>query len=153
MGYDLHRLVAGRPLILGGVTIPSDVGALGHSDADVVCHAITDAILGAAGHGDIGRHFPDADARWKDASSLDLLARAAQMVGAQGFEVGNVDVTVLLERPKIRDHVDAMRQAVATAIGIDVTRVSIKGKTNEGVDAIGRGEAIAAHAVALVRSR
>jgi 2-C-methyl-D-erythritol 4-phosphate cytidylyltransferase/2-C-methyl-D-erythritol 2,4-cyclodiphosphate synthase len=153
MGYDLHRLVAGRPLILGGVTIPSDVGALGHSDADVVCHAITDAILGAAGHGDIGRHFPDADARWKDASSLDLLARAARMVGAQGFEVGNVDVTVLLERPKIRDHVDAMRQAVATAIGIDVTRVSIKGKTNEGVDAIGRGEAIAAHAVALVRSR
>ena len=153
MGYDLHRLVAGRPLILGGVTIPSDVGALGHSDADVVCHAITDAILGAAGHGDIGRHFPDADPRWKDASSLDLLARAAQMVGAQGFEVGNVDVTVLLERPKIRDHVDAMRQAVATAIGIDVTRVSIKGKTNEGVDAIGRGEAIAAHAVALVRSR
>jgi len=153
MGYDLHRLVAGRPLILGGVTIPSDVGALGHSDADVVCHAITDAILGAAGHGDIGRHFPDADPRWKDASSLDLLARAAQMVAAQGFEVGNVDVTVLLERPKIRDHVDAMRQAVATAIGIDVTRVSIKGKTNEGVDAIGRGEAIAAHAVALVRSR
>jgi len=153
MGYDLHRLVAGRPLILGGVTIPSDVGALGHSDADVVCHAITDAILGAAGHGDIGRHFPDADPRWKDAPSLDLLARAAQMVAAQGFEVGNVDVTVLLERPKIRDHVDAMRQAVATALGIDAARVSIKGKTNEGVDAIGRGEAIAAHAVALVRSR
>jgi len=152
-GYDLHRLVAGRPLILGGVTIPSDVGALGHSDADVVCHAITDAILGAAGHGDIGRHFPDADPRWKDASSLDLLARAAQMVAAQGFEVGNVDVTVLLERPKIRDHVDAMRQAVATALGIDAARVSIKGKTNEGVDAIGRGEAIAAHAIALVRSR
>src|SRR3989442_469060 len=152
-GYDLHRLVAGRPLILGGVTIPSDVGALGHSDADVVCHAITDAILGAAGHGDIGRHFPDADPRWKDASSLDLLARAAQMVAAQGFEAGNVDVTVLLERPKIRDHVDAMRQAVATALGIDAARVSIKGKTNEGVDAIGRGEAIAAHAIALVRSR
>jgi len=152
-GYDLHRLVPGRPLILGGVTIPSEVGALGHSDADVVCHAITDAILGAAGHGDIGRHFPDADPRWKDASSLDLLARAAQMVAALGFEVGNVDVTVVLEKPKIRDHVDAMRQAVATALGVDVARVSIKGKTNEGVDAIGRGEAIAAHAVALLRIR
>jgi len=152
-GYDLHRLVAGRPLVLGGVTIPSDVGALGHSDADVVCHAVTDAILGAVGQGDIGRHFPDTDPRWKDASSVDLLSRAVQLVNNQGFEVGNVDVTVVLERPKIRDHVDAMRHAVATALGIDAARVSIKGKTNEGVDAIGRGEAIAAHAIALVRSR
>jgi 2-C-methyl-D-erythritol 4-phosphate cytidylyltransferase/2-C-methyl-D-erythritol 2,4-cyclodiphosphate synthase len=152
-GYDLHRLVAGRPLVVGGVTIPSDRGALGHSDADVVCHAITDAILGAAGFGDIGRHFPDTDPRWKDASSLDLLARAARMVAAQGFEVGNVDVTIVLETPKIRDHVDAMRQAVAASIGIDADRVSIKGKTNEGVDAVGRGEAIAAHAIALIRAR
>jgi 2-C-methyl-D-erythritol 4-phosphate cytidylyltransferase/2-C-methyl-D-erythritol 2,4-cyclodiphosphate synthase len=152
-GYDLHRLVSGRPLVLGGVTIASDRGALGHSDADVVCHAITDAILGAAGFGDIGRHFPDSDPRWKDASSLDLLARAAQMVSAEGFEIGNVDVTVVLETPKIGDHVDAMRQAVATSIGIDAARVSIKGKTNEGVDAIGRGEAIAAHAIALIRAR
>jgi 2-C-methyl-D-erythritol 4-phosphate cytidylyltransferase/2-C-methyl-D-erythritol 2,4-cyclodiphosphate synthase len=152
-GYDLHRLVAGRPLVLGGVTIPSDRGALGHSDADVVCHAITDAILGAAGFGDIGRHFPDSDPRWKDASSLDLLARAAHMVAAEGFEVGNVDVTIVLETPKIRDYVDAMRQAVAASIGIDAERVSIKGKTNEGVDAVGRGEAIAAHAIALIRAR
>jgi 2-C-methyl-D-erythritol 4-phosphate cytidylyltransferase / 2-C-methyl-D-erythritol 2,4-cyclodiphosphate synthase len=152
-GYDLHRLVAGRPLVLGGVTIPSDRGALGHSDADVVCHAITDAILGAAGFGDIGRHFPDSDPRWKDASSLDLLAGAAHMVAAEGFEVGNVDVTIVLETPKIRDHVDAMRQAVAVSIGIDAERVSIKGKTNEGVDAVGRGEAIAAHAIALIRAR
>jgi 2-C-methyl-D-erythritol 4-phosphate cytidylyltransferase/2-C-methyl-D-erythritol 2,4-cyclodiphosphate synthase len=152
-GYDLHRLVAGRPLVVGGVTIPSDRGALGHSDADVVCHAITDAILGAAGFGDIGRHFPDTDPRWKDASSLDLLARAARMVAAQGFEVGNVDVTIVLETPKIRDHVDAMRRAVAASIGIDADRVSIKGKTNEGVDAVGRGEAIAAHAIALIRAR
>ena len=152
-GYDLHRLVEGRPLILGGVTIPADRGALGHSDADVVCHAATDAILGAACLGDIGRHFPDTDARWKDASSLDLLRRAVALVAAQGLEVGNVDVTVILERPKIKDHVDAMRAAVADAIGIDASRVSIKGKTNEGVDAVGRGEAIAAHAIALVRSR
>ena len=152
-GYDLHRLVAGRPLIIGGVTIPSDRGALGHSDADVVCHAVTDAILGAACLGNIGQHFPDSDPRWKGASSLDLLARAVAAVAEKGFEVGNVDVTVVLEAPKIRDHVDAMRAAVARAIGIDEARVSIKGKTNEGVDAVGRGEAIAAHAIALLRSR
>jgi 2-C-methyl-D-erythritol 4-phosphate cytidylyltransferase/2-C-methyl-D-erythritol 2,4-cyclodiphosphate synthase len=152
-GYDLHRLVEGRPLILGGVTIPSSKGALGHSDADVVCHALTDAILGAAGCGDIGRHFPDTDPRWKDANSIDLLRRVVALIGEQGLMVGNVDVTVVLEQPKIRDHVEAMRQSVASAIGIEVARVSIKGKTNEGVDAVGRGEAIAAHAVALLRSR
>jgi 2-C-methyl-D-erythritol 4-phosphate cytidylyltransferase / 2-C-methyl-D-erythritol 2,4-cyclodiphosphate synthase len=151
-GYDLHRLVAGRPLVLGGVTIPSARGALGHSDADVVCHAVTDAILGAACLGDIGLHFPDSDPRWKGASSLDLLRRAVALAAEQGLEVGNVDVTVILETPKLRDHVDAMRAAVAGAIGVDAARVSIKGKTNEGVDAIGRGEAIAAHAVALVRA-
>lgn len=152
-GYDLHRLVAGRALTVGGVVIPFDRGPLGHSDADVVCHAITDAILGAAGLGDIGRHFPDSDPRWKDASSLDLLARAARLVHESGYEVGNVDATVLLEAPKIRDHVHAMRAAVAGALAVDPSRVSIKGKTNEGVDAVGRGEAIAAHAVALLRVR
>jgi 2-C-methyl-D-erythritol 4-phosphate cytidylyltransferase / 2-C-methyl-D-erythritol 2,4-cyclodiphosphate synthase len=151
-GYDLHRLVGGRPLVVGGVTIPFERGALGHSDADVACHAITDAILGAIGLGDIGRHFSDADERWKDASSLDLLARVAAMAAERGYEVGNVDVTVILEAPKIGDHVDAMRRAIGKAIGIDAARVSVKGKTNEGVDAIGRGEAIAAHAVALVRA-
>jgi 2-C-methyl-D-erythritol 4-phosphate cytidylyltransferase / 2-C-methyl-D-erythritol 2,4-cyclodiphosphate synthase len=151
-GYDLHRLVSGRPLILGGVTIPSDRGALGHSDADVVCHAVTDAILGAAALGDIGRHFPDTDARWKDADSLDLLRRVVQLVADRGLMVGNVDVTVILETPKIRGHVDAMRDSLAAALGIDAARVSVKGKTNEGVDAIGRGEAIAAHAIALLRS-
>jgi 2-C-methyl-D-erythritol 4-phosphate cytidylyltransferase / 2-C-methyl-D-erythritol 2,4-cyclodiphosphate synthase len=151
-GYDLHRLVAGRPLVLGGVTIPFDRGALGHSDADVVCHAVTDAILGGACLGDIGRHFPDSDPRWKDASSLDLLRRAVALVAEHGLEVGNVDVTVILERPKIGGYVDAMRGEVARAIGLDAARVSIKGKTNEGMDAIGRGEAIAAHAVALLRS-
>lgn len=149
-GYDLHRLVAGRPLVLGGVSIPSDRGALGHSDADVVCHAVTDAILGAACLGDIGRHFPDSDPRWKDASSIDLLARVAALVREAGLTVGNVDVTVILEAPKVRDHVHAMRAAVAQAIGIDLARVSVKAKTNEGVDAVGRGEAIAAHAIALI---
>ena len=151
-GYDLHRLVAGRPLIVGGVTIPSERGALGHSDADVVCHAVSDAILGAAGLGDIGRHFPDSDRRWKDANSIDLLRRVVGLVADTGFVVGNVDVTVILESPKIREHVEAMRAAVAAALGIEVARVSIKGKTNEGVDAVGRGEAIAAHAIALIRT-
>jgi 2-C-methyl-D-erythritol 2,4-cyclodiphosphate synthase len=138
--------------VLGGVTIPSDRGALGHSDADVVCHAVTDAILGAACLGDIGLHFPDSDPRWKDASSLDLLRRAVALAAEQGLEVGNVDVTVILEAPKIRDHVDAMRASVAQALGIDAAHVSIKGKTNEGVDAIGRGDAIAAHASVLIRA-
>jgi 2-C-methyl-D-erythritol 4-phosphate cytidylyltransferase/2-C-methyl-D-erythritol 2,4-cyclodiphosphate synthase len=151
-GYDLHRLVAGRPLILGGVSIPSAFGALGHSDADVVCHAVADAILGAAALGDIGRHFPDTDPRWKDADSIELLRQVVRLVAAEGLMVGNVDVTVVLERPKISGHVEAMRASVAAAIGIDAARVSIKGKTNEGVDAVGRGEAVAAHAIALLRS-
>ena len=151
-GYDLHRLVEGRPLVLGGVTIPCDRGALGHSDADVVCHAVTDALLGAACLGDIGRHFPDTDPRWKDASSLDLLSQAVALVAEQGLEVGNVDVTVILEKPKIKDHVEKMRAAVASAVGVGVAAVSVKGKTNEGVDAIGRGEAIAAHAIVLIRA-
>jgi len=151
-GYDLHRLVEGRPLIIGGVTVPAERGALGHSDADVACHAATDAILGAACLGDIGRHFPDSDPRWKGASSIDLLSRAAALVRDRGFEIGNVDVTVVLERPKIKNHIDAMRAAMAAALGIAIDRVSVKGKTNEGVDAIGRGEAIAAHAVAQIRA-
>ena len=134
------------------MTIPAERGAQGHSDADVVCHAVTDAILGAAGLGDIGRHFPDSDPRWKDANSVGLLRQAVALVRAQGFEIGNVDVTVILEAPKIRDHVDAMRASVGAALGIDVARVSVKGKTNEGVDAVGRGEAIAAHAIALIRA-
>jgi 2-C-methyl-D-erythritol 4-phosphate cytidylyltransferase/2-C-methyl-D-erythritol 2,4-cyclodiphosphate synthase len=152
-GYDLHRLVPGRPFILGGVTIPSERGALGHSDADAVCHAVTDAILGAACRGDIGRHFPDDDPRWKGASSLDLLARATKMVIDAGYDIANVDVTVILEAPKIRRHIDDMRRAVSGAIGVDVSAVSIKAKTNEGLDAIGRGEAVAAHAIAMLKWR
>ncbi|MEO8076504.1 MAG: 2-C-methyl-D-erythritol 4-phosphate cytidylyltransferase [Acidobacteriota bacterium] len=149
-GYDLHRLVEGRPLLLGGVLIPSSIGALGHSDADVVCHAATDAILGAAALGDIGRHFPDTDPEWQGASSIDLLRRAAALVRTARFEFANLDVVVVLERPKIAPFIDRIREGIAAALEIPVDRVSVKGKTNEGVDAVGRGEAIAAHAVALV---
>ena len=149
-GYDLHRLVEGRPLVLGGVAIPALRGALGHSDADVVCHAATDAILGATSLGDIGRHFPDTDQRWKDASSLDLLRQAVVMVHTAGFRVVNLDVVVILEKPKIAPHLDKIRAELARVLEILVERVSVKGKTNEGVDAVGRGEAIAAHAVALL---
>ena len=149
-GYDLHRLVEGRPLIIGGVDIPFERGALGHSDADVACHAATDAVLGAACLGDIGRHFPDSDPRWKGASSIDLLRQAAAMVREGGFEIVNLDVVVVLERPKIAPYLAAIREGLANALSVPVDRVSVKGKTNEGVDAVGRGEAIAAHAVALL---
>jgi 2-C-methyl-D-erythritol 4-phosphate cytidylyltransferase/2-C-methyl-D-erythritol 2,4-cyclodiphosphate synthase len=152
LGYDLHRLVDGRPLILGGVTIPFEKGLAGHSDADAICHAVTDAILGAAGAGDIGRHFPDTDPAWKGASSIDLLRRAVDVIRAQGLLVSNVDATVILERPKLAPHVDAMRANLADALGVAIDRVSIKGKTNEGVGELGRGEAIAVHAIAMVRS-
>ena len=152
IGYDLHRLVADRPLILGGVTIPFDRGLQGHSDADAVCHAITDAILGAAGAGDIGRHFPDTDQSWRGASSIELLRRAAEIVRGAGLEVGNVDATVIAEQPKLGPFVEEMRANVARALSVAPDRVSIKGKTNEGVGEIGRGEAIAVHAIALVRS-
>jgi 2-C-methyl-D-erythritol 4-phosphate cytidylyltransferase / 2-C-methyl-D-erythritol 2,4-cyclodiphosphate synthase len=151
-GYDLHRLVEGRPLVIGGIAVPSQKGALGHSDADVVCHAITDAVLGAAGAGNIGQRYPDSDPAWKDASSIELLRDSVRHVRAAGFVVENVDVTVVLERPKIAPHVEAIRSRVAEALGVGAARVSVKGKTNEGVDAVGRGEAIAAHAVALLRA-
>ncbi|MFN8065786.1 MAG: 2-C-methyl-D-erythritol 4-phosphate cytidylyltransferase [Vicinamibacterales bacterium] len=150
-GYDLHRLVEGRPLVLGGVTVPYGRGPLGHSDGDVVCHSLTDAILGAASLGDIGRHFPDSDPAWKDADSVGLLREAVALVQAAGYRVVNVDVSIVLERPKIKDHVDAMRRVVAAALAVDIDAVSVKGKTNEGVDAVGSGEAIAAHAVALLQ--
>ena len=151
-GYDLHRLVEGRPLILGGVPIPHDRGLLGHSDADAVCHALTDAILGAAAAGDIGQHFPDTDPRWQGAASLDLLKAVVNLVRARGFDVVNVDVVIVAERPKIAPFVGRMRDVLAAAVGVDAAQVSVKGKTNEGVDATGRGEAIAAHAVAMLCS-
>lgn len=150
-GYDLHRLVAGRPLILAGIDVPFDLGLDGHSDADIVCHAVTDALLGAAGEGDIGRLFPDTDARWKDADSVELLRRAAERVRAAGWVVANVDVTVIAQRPKLLPHLDAMRGNLASALGCDVAALSIKGKTNEGADSMGRGESMACHAVALLQ--
>ena len=149
-GYDLHRLVSGRRLILGGVIIPFEKGLDGHSDSDAVCHAVTDAILGAAAAGDIGRHFPDTDAAWKDADSLALLGRAARIVVGAGFSVVNVDVVVIAERPKLAPYIDVMRANLARVLDVAADRVSVKGKTNEGVDSTGAGASIAVHAVALV---
>jgi 2-C-methyl-D-erythritol 4-phosphate cytidylyltransferase/2-C-methyl-D-erythritol 2,4-cyclodiphosphate synthase len=151
VGYDLHRLVEGRPLILAGVIIASDRGPVAHSDGDAICHAVTDAILGAARAGDIGQLYPDTDARWKDASSIALLRDAVAIVSERGWTVENVDVVVILERPKLATHRQAMETSLASALGVDANCVSIKAKTNEGVDAVGRGEAIATHAVALLK--
>jgi len=152
-GYDLHRLVAGRPLILGGVRIPFEKGLEAHSDGDVICHAVTDAVLGAAGAGDIGRHFPDTDAAWKNADSIELLRRAAAIVRDAGYAIANVDVVVIAQKPKLAPHVEAICRNVAGALGCDASQVSVKGKTNEGVDSMGAGESIAVHAVALVSRR
>lgn len=152
-GYDLHRLVEGRPLILAGVRIQFERGLQGHSDADIVCHAVTDALLGAAALGDIGRMFPDTDAEWKDADSLGLLRAAAAVVREARYAVGNVDVTIIAERPKLLPYLEQMRANLAAAVGVEVSAVSIKGKTNEQTDAAGRGEAMACHAVALLMSR
>lgn len=149
-GYDLHRLVAGRPLVLAGVTIPFERGLDGHSDADIVCHAVTDAVLGAAALGDVGRLYPDSEARWKDASSVVLLEGAMTRVREAGFAVGNVDVTVIAQRPKLVPHLEAMRASLAAALGCPVASVSLKGKTNEGQDSMGRQESMACHAVALL---
>ncbi|MGE3492591.1 MAG: 2-C-methyl-D-erythritol 4-phosphate cytidylyltransferase [Vicinamibacterales bacterium] len=149
-GYDLHRLVAGRPLILAGVTIPYELGLDGHSDADIVCHAVTDAVLGAAAAGDIGRLFPDTDPQWKGADSIALLRGALAHVHAAGYSVSNVDVTVIAQKPKLLPYLQAMRENLAAALQVDLAAVSVKGKTNEGVDSMGRGEAMACHAVALL---
>src|SRR5687768_5946096 len=149
-GYDLHRLEPGRPLIIGGVTIPHSTGLAGHSDADVLCHAVTDAILGAAAAGDIGQHFPDTDPKWKGANSIELLKGAVAIVRAAGYAIANVDAVIVAERPKLASHIPAMRANLARAMGIDVSAIGVKGKTNEKVDALGRNEAIAVHAVALL---
>ena len=150
LGYDLHRFVEGRPLVLGGVTIPYDRGLAGHSDADAVCHAATDAMLGAAAAGDVGRHFPDTDARWKGVSSVELLKQVATLVRARGFTLVNLDIVIVLERPKIAPHVDRMREVLAVAAGVASSAISIKGKTNEGLGPAGRGEAVEAYAVAML---
>lgn len=149
-GHDLHALVPGRRLVIGGVEIPSERGLLGHSDADVLLHAITDAVLGAAALGDIGRLFPDSDDRWRGADSRELLRAAVERARAAGWGVGNVDATVIAERPKIAPHVDAMKAAIAACCGVDASVVNIKGKTSERLGALGRGEGIAAQAVVLL---
>jgi len=152
IGYDSHRFAEGRPLILGGERIPHSHGLTGHSDADAVAHALTDAILGAAAAGDIGAHFPDTDARWKDADSIDLLRAAVGIVAARGCRVRQVDVTVIIERPRLAPYLPAMQARLAAALDLPADAVSIKAKTNEGMGFIGRGEGIAALAVATLEA-
>jgi len=152
IGNDVHRMVEGRPLVLGGVQIPSDRGADGHSDADALLHAIADAILGALCEGDLGVHFPDQDPQWKGSDSTQLLSRVMWLAREQGFHVVNVDATVILEAPKLRPHVLTMREKIAEILGVELACISVKAKTNEGLDAIGRGEAVAAQAVVLLES-
>ena len=149
-GYDSHRLVAGRPLILGGVHVEHELGLEGHSDADVLTHAVIDALLGAAGLGDIGERFPDTDERWRDADSIELLREVGAALRAEGLRVVNVDVTVVLERPKLLPHRPAMRARLAEALGLDERRVNVKATTGEGMGFVGRGEGAAALAVATV---
>jgi 2-C-methyl-D-erythritol 2,4-cyclodiphosphate synthase len=151
-GYDSHRFAAGRRLVLGGIEIPSDLGLDGHSDADAVAHAVTDALLGAAGLGDIGRHFPPTDAAWEDADSMRLLATVVQLVEGRNYQVVNVDVTVIVESPRIGPHADAMRERLADVLHVAPDAVSVKGKSNEGLGWIGRGEGLAVFAVALIDS-
>ena len=150
IGYDSHGFAAGRPLILGGVRIPFEQGLAGHSDADVVAHAVTDAILGAAALGDIGTHFPPDDERWRDADSIELLRHAARILEERNYQVVNVDVTVIAEQPKLQPYVGAMRERLADALSISPDNVSVKGKTNEQMGWVGRGVGIAGMAVALI---
>jgi 2-C-methyl-D-erythritol 2,4-cyclodiphosphate synthase len=153
IGYDSHRFAAGRPLILGGVVIPHTLGLKGHSDADAVCHALTDAILGAAALGNIGEMFPDTDPQWLDANSTVLLARAVERVDGAGWVVAQCDITVIMEAPKLGPHVPIIREQLAGILGTTVSAVSIKGKTNEGMGWIGQGEGIAVIAVATLNPR
>jgi 2-C-methyl-D-erythritol 2,4-cyclodiphosphate synthase len=150
IGYDLHRLEAGLKLKIGGMNVPFEKGSVGHSDGDVLAHAICDALLGAARMGDIGTHFPDTDPKWKGADSLDFLRHVRTLYDKAGLHIFHIDAIVIAERPKLGPHFPAMRKALAEALGIEQDHINLKAKTNEGVDAIGRGEAIAAHAVATV---
>ena len=150
LGIDTHRFADGRPLILGGVEIPHERGLAGHSDADVLAHAITDAILGAADMGDIGQHFPDTDARFKDADSVALLREVVALVRAEGWKVAHVDATVMMERPKLAPHREAIRASLADALGLPVEHVNVKASTGEGMGFVGRGEGVAALAAATL---
>jgi 2-C-methyl-D-erythritol 2,4-cyclodiphosphate synthase len=153
LGYDIHRLVLGRPLVLAGVTLPWDLGLEGHSDGDAICHAVADALLGAAGLGDIGQHFPSDDERWRGASSIKLLARLGTMLEEGGFAVLNIDVTVVLEVPRLGPYSSEMIANLSGALGLAPAQVGLKAKTNDGLGPVGAGEAIAAMAVALVEHR
>lgn len=152
IGYDSHRLVEGRRLVIGGVELPGEFGLEGHSDADVLAHAVTDALLGAAGLGDIGEHFPDSDERFRDADSMQLLAEVAESVQNAGFAIENVDCTVVMERPKLAPHREAIRERLAGVLGLEARRVNVKASTGEGIGFVGRGEGVAALAVAAVAS-
>ena len=152
IGYDLHKLSEGRKLMVGGIEVPFDKGSVGHSDGDVLSHALCDALLGAGCLGDIGTHFPDTDPKWKGASSLLFLEHARKLLADRRLRVVHVDAVVICERPKLGPHFPAMRAALAKALAITSDQINLKAKTNEGVDAIGRGEAIAAHAIATVQS-
>ena len=150
-GYDVHKLVSGRELIIGGVNIPYEKGLLGHSDADVLLHAVADALLGAAALGDIGLHFPDTDDKYKGASSLKLLEETGRLVEEAGYRVGNIDAVIIAQRPKMRPYTEQMRLNIASALEIDVSRVNVKATTEEGLGFTGSGEGIAAHAVCLTQ--
>ena len=149
-GYDVHKLVEGRRLIIGGVEIPYEKGLLGHSDADVLVHAVMDALLGAAALGDIGKHFPDSDPKYKGADSLMLMREVRRILPENGFEVGNVDATIIAQAPRMSPHIDTMRRNIADALGLDVSQVSVKATTEERLGFTGRGEGISAQAVALI---
>ena len=152
MGYDVHRLVKNRKLIIGGVEIPYEKGLLGHSDADVLLHAVSDALLGAAALGDIGKHFPDSDSAYKGISSLILLERVGNLLEQKGFLIENIDATIIAQAPKMRPHIDAMRENIAKALGMDVEFVNVKATTEEGLGFTGAGEGISAQAVCLLTS-
>ena len=152
-GFDAHRLEAGRTFVVGGIRIAHDRGPAGHSDGDALAHAISDAILGACALGDLGTHFPSSDERWRDADSMYLLAACVQMVAEAGYQIDNLDATVIVQRPALAPHIDAIRTAIARVLGVDLSQVSIKAKTTDGMGFTGDGSGIAAHAVALIEKR
>lgn len=152
IGNDTHKLVDGRPLMLGGVHVASERGGEGHSDADVLLHAITDALLGALCEGDIGMHFPDSDSQWKDANSAELLSRVVWLAHERGLRVVNIDSTIMLETPQLRPYMFSMREKIAAVLGVELSCVSVKAKTGEGLDAVGQGQAVSAQAVVLLES-
>ncbi len=152
IGYDLHRLESGRPLILGGIEVPFDKGLAGHSDGDALAHAITDALLGAAALGNIGQHFPDTDPEFKDADSMELLRQSVGLVRDRGYAIGNIDANIIAQQPKLNPHLDAMRERLSDVMGIEIDRISVKAKTNELVGPEGRGEAMSTQAIVLLES-